>query len=141
MRNSINISKLTIRIILIGTLFGFQSTENDELKFSDRFGNNFNKNNSESIPNRLNSDFLKENLIGSYFVDSIAEPELRYQFNIIQIERINRDNYKLRTMITPQTDDISKILKYQGVFNYNLIIKTGKNGIEFQNIELLNGEI
>ena len=111
------------------------------LKFSDKYGNEFLINNVESIPNRLNSDFLKENLIGTYFVKNLTESEFRYKFNIIEIDRINRNNYRLRIMIIPQTDNIREILKYQGLSNYKLKIKTSKSGIEFRNIEFMYGEI
>ena len=141
MRNPLNIAKIIIGFLLIGTLFGFQLAENDVIKFSDNYGNEFMIDNAESIPNRLNSDFLKANLSGIHFIEKITESEFRYKFNIIEIDRINRNNYKLRIMIIPQTDNVREILKYQGLSNYKLKIKTGKNGIELHNIEFMCGEI
>jgi hypothetical protein len=141
LRNPLNIAKITIGFILIGTLFGFETAENDVLKFSDNYGNEFLIDNAESIPNRLNSDFLKANLSGIQFMEKIAESEFRYKFNIIEIDRINRNNYRLRIMIIPKTDNVREILKYQGISNYKLKIKTGKNGIELRNIEFMYGGI
>jgi len=127
--------------MIIGTLFGFHNAKNDVLKFSDNYGNEFLIDNADSIPNRLNSDFLKDNLEGTYFVKNIPESGFSYKFNIIEIHRINRNNYRLRIMIIPQTDSIREILKYQGLSNYKLKIKTGENGIELRNIEFMYGEI
>ncbi|WP_289024542.1 hypothetical protein [uncultured Salegentibacter sp.] len=132
---------MTIGILLIGILFGFQIAENDTLKFSDNYGNEFLINDDKSIPNRLNFDFLKDNLNGTYFIENISESEFRYKFNIIEIERLNRNNYRLRIMIIPQTDNLREILKYQGFLNYKLKIKKSNGGIELRNIEFMYGEV
>ena len=126
--------------MFIALSFGFQSVDNTLIEFTDEYGNEFNISSSESVFQNLTAEFLKENLNGTYFVKNLAESECDYNIGI-EIYKINRNNYRLRLMVIPETDNVREILKYQGFSNYKLKIKRKRKLIELESIEFMYGEI
>jgi len=126
--------------MFIALSFGFQSVDNSLIEFTDEYGNEFNISSSESVFETLTVEFLKENLNGTYFVKNLAESECDYNIGI-EIYKINRNNYRLRLMVIPETDNVREILKYQGFSNYKLKIKRKRKLIELESIEFMYGEI
>lgn len=125
-------------IIIIGILFGFDNLQSQTQNFYDDYGNKFIINDVATIPNRINYDFLKDNLTGAYFIEDIEKTEIRYTFNILEIHSINKNNFRLGMIIIPQTDNVEEILKHMGYSNYKLKKRNNKREIS---IEFLYGEI
>lgn len=135
-----NIAKISIGIMFITFSFGFQSVDENLVEFTDKYGNEFKISGSESVFKNLNYEFLEENINGTYFVKNMAESEYDYILSIT-IHKINRNNYRLRLMIIPKTQNVREIMKYQGFSNYKLKIMRKRKAIELESIEFMYGEI
>lgn len=135
-----NIAKISIGIMFISFSFGFQSVDENLVEFTDKYGNEFKISGSESVFKNLNYEFLEENVNGTYFVKNMAESEYDYILSIT-IHKINRNNYRLRLMIIPKTQNVREIMKYQGFSNYKLKIMRKRKAIELESIEFMYGEI
>ncbi len=139
--NSLILKFIFSFLLIIVVVFSFSATAQESLKFTDKFGNDFFFNSEILIPKHLTVDFLKANLNGSHFIRDIEKTGINYTFNIYEVERINRTNYRLRIAANPKRGGIAEILKLLGYSNYKLKISMNKKVIKFESIEFMYGEI
>lgn len=131
------IPKLILSIFLFGICFGFNSKQITDIEFTDEFGNNFTIPASEEIPKPLSINFLINNLDGTYFKTQPFIKGLRFDYNLSEFEKVNRNNFKFRVDQNPRTDDIKIKLGFMGARYYKIKIKRTDSGIKLVKVEYL----
>lgn len=135
------ISKLVLILILISVSLSFK-TQNSEYSFNDKYGNKITIENTEGIPKIIDLEFLKKNLNGTYFSFKLKEDsELKFEYRITEIIRINKLEYRLRILQNPKTDKLEDKIRYIGYSNYRMKLKKIDNGIELKKIEFMYAEL
>ena len=135
------ISKLTLILILIGISFGFKS-QTTEFSFTDKYGNEITIENTELIPELIDTEFLKNNLNGTHFTYKLKEDaELKFEYRIAEFVRLNELEYRLRILQKPKSDKIEDEIRYVGFSNYRINLEKNRNGIELKSVEFMYAEL
>ncbi|MEZ4795296.1 MAG: hypothetical protein R2773_07480 [Flavobacteriaceae bacterium] len=138
-KNSIKlVATVFVAMLFVGVCFGQET----KFSFDDPFGNTIAISDYELISNKIDKQFLIENINGSLFISNSEDKGLLFDIFISGFEKINRRNYKFTVFLSPRTEDAETILKYYGGGSiYKLKFKKSKNSTEFIGIDYMSSFI
>jgi len=138
MNRNLKSINLVLSIFFILFSFGLTSAQETEFSFDDKYGNTITIQNFDIISNRIDKQLLIDNINGSLFNPEITNSDLRFDINISDFKKVNRNNYKFRIIQNARTKDVRTQLKYMGGGQYyKLKIKRSKRRTEFIGVEYL----
>jgi|GEM_PF-5694820 len=124
--------------ILIGLLITLSTrAQSSSFSYSDEFGHTITfKENIELLTREFDSNLIRKYVDGEDF--GLENTEVKFEIDVIKIEKKNKNNYILEVRKTPITKDIKVIIRHLGGWQYyRLKVKRKKGEIRDVKISYL----